>query len=198
VKLLSGDKYCTLPLAYPCLKVIKKNVSNESLFDSIVKEQDNNHHDTLDIDLASLKMLQVYIVREFDRRFKDIDVCVMASSLLCPAIASGNHVSASQRSECEGFIVDEMVSFYESDTACQRQVSGGERGNECMDESSAMLNELLWNRGCEEESNSDSSSNLQQAASETIVKLRCINELQAYFTFVKSISKDSMKKDIVP
>lgn len=104
--LLGGEKYPTLPLAFPCLRLIKTHLSNEHVLADLI---DSYKPSNFAIVLAD--RIRVYLLEKFCLRFRDLPGAVMSSTILHPGFIKLKHLSEVEKEQTTTFLINECLKL---------------------------------------------------------------------------------------
>jgi hypothetical protein len=183
--ILSREKYCTIAHAFPVLHLIKRKVSDPTVFDAV-----HSKYTTLglDVDVELVKKVQQYIIKHFCKRFNNLPIYIVASSVLHPGYSKMAHLTEVERRDCQEFIVREMIAMNKAsnDDVC------GEGSTDDVtspsDSENAMIREL-YGVGVDDEDENRRSS-LDEAEDQATLNLRCLAELKMYIDVAKAFVSD--------
>ena len=179
--LLSGETYGTMVLAFPTLRIIKRNISNDQIFDDVVQNYESSGED-VSKELVFMKQVREYILNHFCARFTNIPVSVIACSVLHPSFAAMKHLRPEEKRGAEHFIINEMM-----DMAATRTASPLPDKSDVIDLASSPTNngsELIFEMmgtACDD----DVCGSLDETRDKVTLRLNCVKELQSYLEIAK-------------
>jgi hypothetical protein len=104
---LSGDSYPTATLILPCLRLVKKRLENEGIFNKLAPE----HEGELYYGSVLLRMHRVRHLFQLllDKRFQNLPIDVKYCCLIDPRFAHGEFLSSEEKKLGEQFLAHETM-----------------------------------------------------------------------------------------
>lgn len=189
--ILSGEKYCTIAHAIPVLQLIKRKVSNPTVFDEV---QSKYTELGFDMDVELDQKVQQYIIKHFCKRFNNLPIYVVASSVLHPGDSKMTWLTEVERRGCQEFIVREMIALNtaSNDNVCGEGITEDVTSpSDSENEENAMIRELRGVGVDDEDKNRRSS--LDEAEDQATLNLRCLAEFQTYLDAAKAFVNENSK-----
>lgn len=179
--LLSSEKYSTLAFVFPVLSLIKTNLVSSTIFNEIHAKYAESGID-IDENMAFIKQLQAYILHQFCDRFSNMPMDAIASSILHPGFSMMRFLCSAEKKEAQNFVVEEMMRL--KSNRADYSIAIVNESAPARDER-LMIRELLG-----EDNDEDETSGFHGAKEESLLRIQCINEFEAYLEVARVYVKD--------
>lgn len=106
--ILSGEKYPTLVLAFPCLRMIRKKLSTSAALDELkVSCSTKNIPDSI---YALVDKIRLFLLRTFIKRFSNIPEEIAYASILHPNLSKMKYLSSKEKQAAIEFVTKQMMT----------------------------------------------------------------------------------------